>query len=118
MTFVGVIDFVARCLEGAGVAVIVIGALVATVLAILRLMRREPAYDRFREELGRSILIGLEFLVAGDICRTVAVTPTLENVAILGLIVFVRTFLSFSLELEITGRWPWQSAPKAISAQH
>ena len=116
MTFVDVIDFVARCLEGAGVAVIVIGALVATVLAILRLGRREPAYDQFREELGRSILIGLEFLVAGDICRTVAVTPTLENVAILGLIVFVRTFLSFSLELEITGRWPWQSAPPAIKA--
>ena len=99
MTFVDVIDFVARCLEGAGVAVIVIGALVATVLAILRLGRREP-----------------EFLVAGDICRTVAVTPTLENVAILGLIVFVRTFLSFSLELEITGRWPWQSATPAIKA--
>jgi uncharacterized membrane protein len=116
MTFVDVIDFVARCLEGAGVAVIVIGALIATVLAILRLGRREPAYDQFREELGRSILIGLEFLVAGDICRTVAVTPTLENVAILGLIVFVRTFLSFSLELEITGRWPWQSAPPAIKA--
>jgi len=116
MTFVDVIDFVARCLEGAGVAVIVIGALVATVLAILRIGRREPAYDQFREELGRSILIGLEFLVAGDICRTVAVTPTLENVAILGLIVFVRTFLSFSLELEITGRWPWQSASPAIKA--
>jgi uncharacterized membrane protein len=113
MTFVEVIDFVARCLEGAGVGVVVIGALVATVLAIVRLTRREPAYDQFREELGRSILIGLEFLVAGDICRTVAVTPTLENVAILGLIVFVRTFLSFSLELEITGRWPWQSAPQA-----
>jgi uncharacterized membrane protein len=111
MTFVEVVDFVARALEGAGVAVIVIGALVATVLAVRGLVRREPTYDRFREQLGRSILIGLEFLVAGDICRTVAVTPTLENVAILGAIVFVRTFLSFSLELEITGRWPWQSAP-------
>ena len=108
MTFVDVIDLVARWLEGAGVAVIVIGALVATVLAILRLGRREPAYDRFREELGRSILIGLEFLVAGDICRTVAVTPTLENVAILGLIVFVRTFLSFSLEIELEGTLPWR----------
>src|SRR5688500_3217578 len=116
MTFVDVIGFVARCLEGAGVAVIVIGALVVTVLAILRLGRREPAYDQFREERGRSILIGLEFLDAGDICRTVAVTPTVESVARLGLIVFVRTFRSFSLELEITGRWPWQSAPPAIKA--
>ena len=116
MTFEEVVGFVARGLEGAGVAVIVIGALVATVLAVRSLVRRERTYDRFREQLGRSILIGLEFLVAGDICRTVAVTPTLENVAILGLIVAVRTFLSFSLQLEITGRWPWQSAPPAVSA--
>ena len=111
MTFEEVVGCVARGLEGAGVAVIVIGALVATVLAVRSLVRREPTYDRFREQLGRSILIGLEFLVAGDICQTVAVKPTLENVAILVAIVFVRTFLSFSLQLEITGRWPWQSAP-------
>jgi uncharacterized membrane protein len=117
MTFVGAIEVVARCLEGAGVVVITIGALTATVLAILSLARRRPTYDRFREQLGRSILIGLEFLVAGDICRTVAVTPTLENVAILGIIVLVRTFLSFSLEAEISGRWPWQSASPAVSAQ-
>lgn len=109
MTFVGAVEAVARGLEGAGVAVIVIGALVATVLAIRSLVRRESTYNRFREQLGRSILIGLELLVAGDICRTVAVTPTLANVAILGIIVLVRTFLSFSLELEISGRWPWQS---------
>ena len=115
MTFVEAVELVARCLEGAGVAVIVVGALLATVLAIRNLIRREPTYDRFREELGRSILIGLEFLVAGDICRTVAVTPTLENVAILGLIVLVRTFLSFALELEISGRWPWQSAPPPLA---
>jgi uncharacterized membrane protein len=115
MTFVEAVELVARCLEGAGVAVIVVGALLATVLAIRNLVRREPTYDRFREELGRSILIGLEFLVAGDICRTVAVTPTLENVAILGLIVLVRTFLSFALELEISGRWPWQSAPPPLA---
>jgi uncharacterized membrane protein len=115
MTFVEAVELVARCLEGAGVAVIVVGALLATVLAIRNLFRREPTYDRFREELGRSILIGLEFLVAGDICRTVAVTPTLENVAILGLIVLVRTFLSFALELEISGRWPWQTAPPPLA---
>jgi uncharacterized membrane protein len=116
MTFVGAVELVARCLEGAGVAVIVIGALVATVVALVGLVRRNPTYSRFREQLGRSILIGLELLVAGDICRTVAVTPTLANVAILGIIVLVRTFLSFSLELEITGRWPWQSRIPAITA--
>jgi hypothetical protein len=59
---------------------------------------------------GRSILLGLEFLVAADIIRTVAVQPSLENVAVLGLIVLIRTFLSFSLEVEIDGRWPWRRA--------
>ena len=58
--------------------------------------------------LGRSILLGLELLVAADIIRTVAVTPTYESVGVLAIIVLIRTFLSFSLELEITGRWPWQ----------
>ena len=60
--------------------------------------------------LGRSILLGLEFLVAADIIRTVAVQPSLQNVAVLGLIVLIRTFLSFSLEVEIDGRWPWRRA--------
>jgi len=115
MTFVDAVEVVARGLESAGVAAIAIGALVATVLAIISVARRNPTYNRFREQLGRSIRRGLEFLVAGDICRTVAVTPTLENVAILGIIVLVRTFLSFSLEVEISGRLPWHSVP-AISA--
>ena len=108
MNFVTTVEFVTRCLEGAGVAVIIIGALVATALAVNAMIRRRAAYNRFREQLGRSILIGLELLVAGDICRTVAVTPTLANVLTLATIVLVRTFLSFSLELEISGRWPWQ----------
>jgi uncharacterized membrane protein len=70
----------------------------------------EPGvYRQYRQQLGRSILLGLELLVAADIIRTVAVTPTLTSVAVLGGIVLIRTFLSFSLELEITGRWPWQS---------
>ena len=59
---------------------------------------------------GRSILLGREFLVAADITRTVAVQPSLQNVAVLGLIVLIRTFLSFSLEVEIGGRWPWRRA--------
>ena len=64
----------------------------------------------FREQLGRSILLGLEFLVAADIIRTVAVTPDARSVAVLGGIVLIRTFLSFSLQLEVTGYWPWQKA--------
>jgi hypothetical protein len=68
------------------------------------------AYRRYRANLGRGILLGLELLVAADIIGTVAVTPSLQNLAVLGLIVLIRTFLSFSLEVEIEGRWPWQRA--------
>lgn len=90
----------------------VIGAIAAAVFAVRRAIRREgPIYRPFRRFLGRSILLGLELLVAADIIRTVAVTPTLESVAVLAGIVLIRTFLSFSLELEITGRWPWQKPP-------
>ena len=99
-------------IDASGVAVVVIGAIAAAVYAILRASRRQgPAYRPFRRFLGRSILLGLELLVAADIIRTVAVTPTVESVAVLAGIVLIRTFLSFSLELEITGRWPWQKAP-------
>jgi uncharacterized membrane protein len=63
-----------------------------------------------RTVFGRSILLGLEFLVAADIIRTVAVQPSLQNVGVLGLIVLIRTFLSFSLEVEIDGSWPWMRA--------
>jgi uncharacterized membrane protein len=66
-------------------------------------------YRRYRRQLGRSILLGLELLVAADIIRTVAVTPTVRSVLVLAAIVLIRTLLSFSLELEITGRWPWQT---------
>ena len=70
---------------------------------------------RFRLQLGRAILLGLELLVAGDIVRTVAATPTLTSVAVLGAIVLIRTFLSFSLEVETTGRWPWHKRDIAAS---
>lgn len=69
-------------------------------------------YRPYRQFLGRSILLGLELLVAADIIRTVAVTPTLTSITVLAGIVLIRTFLSFSLELEITGRWPWQKVPE------
>jgi uncharacterized membrane protein len=77
----------------------------------MRLRAHTPdVYRWFREQLGRSILLGLEFLVAADIIRTVAVTPDARSVAILAGIVLIRTFLSFSLQLEVTGYWPWQAA--------
>lgn len=102
----------------------VIGALVSIPLALRgHQPRNVPAgaenlsvYRLYRQLLGRSILLGLELLVAADIIRTVAVTPTFESVGVLAIIVLIRTFLSFSLELEITGRWPWQKEPRTSAS--
>jgi uncharacterized membrane protein len=107
--FTETIEWVGKAIDSAGVAVLVVGALAAAVRAA-RSARSgsSDTYRQFRQQLGRSILLGLELLVAADIIRTVAVTPTLSSVLVLALIVAIRTFLSFSLELEITGRWPWQ----------
>lgn len=113
---------VARVFEFAGIGAIVVGTLAALVkfaLATLGVRRAKGAAgepelsSEFRKNLGRSILVGLELLVAADIIRTVSVVPTLENVLVLALIVLIRTFLSMSLEVEITGRWPWQSSGKS-----
>lgn len=101
-------EIVGTAVDAAGVLIVVVGALLATGRFCLQ--RTANAYRQYRQDLGRAILLGLEFLVAGDIIRTVVVAPTLENVLILGLIVLIRTFLSFSLQLEIDGRWPWQRA--------
>ncbi|WP_374969533.1 DUF1622 domain-containing protein [Terrabacter sp. BE26] len=109
MDFSEAIELAGKAVDSAGVAVLVIGAVVAAVRAIQNARAHLPdTYRRFRQQLGRTILLGLELLVAADIIRTVAVTPTLSSVLVLAIIVLIRTFLSFSLELEITGRWPWQ----------
>lgn len=109
MGFIESVELVGKVIDGVGVAIIAIGAVVAGGIAIGRLFRKSTdTYRIFREQLGRTILLGLEFLVAADIIRTVAVTPNAQSVAVLAGIVAIRTFLSFSLELEITGRWPWQ----------
>lgn len=99
-------------MEAAGVAVIVASAAISTGAYLLRLRREPPtkAYAGYRVGLARSILLGLELLVAGDIIRTVVVTPTLLQVGVLAGIVLIRTFLSFTLELEVTGRFPWKRA--------
>ena len=112
MDFTEPIELAVKGFDTAGVGTMVVGALLAA-MAAARTVRadRQGTYTRFRRQLGRSILLGLELLVAADIIRTVAITPTLDSVLVLGLIVLIRTFLSFSLELEITGRWPWQAAP-------
>lgn len=116
MTLFTFIETVGKSIDAVGVAVIALGALISAAGAVVRLSRREPAYRPFRQQLGSSILLGLEFLVAADIIRTVAVTPEPKTVAVLGGIVLIRTFLSYSLQLEVTGYWPWQTA-KARAAQ-
>jgi uncharacterized membrane protein len=100
---------VAQGFEAVGVAVLVVGGVVALARAGLDLLRHEDdTYSRLRSFFGRTILLGLEILVAADLIRTVAVDPSFENVAALGVIVLIRTFLSFSLDVEIEGRWPWR----------
>jgi uncharacterized membrane protein len=109
MVYNDVIDKIGMGVDAAGVAVIVGGAAITSVTTAVRFSRGErDVYQRFRERLAQTILLGLELLVAGDIIATVAASPTLTSVAVLASIVAIRTFLSFSLEVETTGRWPWQ----------
>jgi uncharacterized membrane protein len=102
---------VARAIELVGIAIIAFGAVVNLALFARSVFDREErgeAMATLRSNFGRSILLGLEFLIAADIINTVAVRPTLQSVTVLGAIVLIRTFLSFSLGLEIDGHWPWQ----------
>ena len=116
MVYNDVIDKIGMTIDAAGVAIIVAGAAIGFVASAVRLSRHETdVYRRFRQQLSRAILLGLELLVAGDIVRTVAASPSLTSVAILAAIVLIRTFLSFSLEVETTGRWPWQQRDTTAS---
>lgn len=104
------LHWIATAIEAVGVAIIVVGAIVSTVLFLRHGVggKWDEAFRRYRANLGRGILLGLEFLVAADIIGTVAVTPTFQSLGVLALIIAVRTFLSFSLEVEIEGHWPWR----------
>jgi uncharacterized membrane protein len=109
VSLVEIIERIGTTIDAIGVAVIAGGAVLAVFMTLGKGRREDGgAYDFFRRRLGRAILLGLEFLVAADIIRTVAVTPTAQSVAVLAGIVLIRTFLSFSLQLEMTGAWPWQ----------
>jgi len=108
---VGTAHTITRVVELTGMAIIALGAFSTLIIFLCRLstsQHRDEAVGDFRSSLGRTILLGLEFLVAADIINTVAVEPTLRSVAVLAGIIVIRTFLSFSLETEIEGRWPWQ----------
>lgn len=103
------IPHLAKIIEAIGVIAMVLGGLFATYNFLSALLKKVPtAYENYRRQLGRAILLGLEILVAGDIIGTIAVEPTFESLGVLGLIVLIRTFLSLSLEVEIDGHWPWQ----------
>lgn len=105
-----VAEWGAAILEVVGISIIVLFALHALILGMIRLLKkqeRETIYKKVRQRLGRGILLGLEFLVAADIIHTVAVELTFRTVGVLAIIVLIRTFLSFTLDVELTGRWPW-----------
>jgi uncharacterized membrane protein len=101
------VELAGTATEVAGVALIAGGIVLASVRT-LGSAALNTRYERYRRDLGRAILLGLELLVAADIVRTVAFTPTMDSVLVLGLIVAIRTFLSWSLALELDGHWPWQ----------
>ena len=110
MKFTEIISIAGYAIEAVGVLVVVIGSCLSTVVFMrtFRKLAEGVAYRTFQRQLGRSIILGLEFLIAGDIIRTVVVDATLENIAALGLIILIRSFLSITLHLEVEGRWPWQ----------
>jgi uncharacterized membrane protein len=107
-----IMEVVGTSVDGVGVFIVAGGMVVATARLVLRLRDRANKtgnyYSLYRQDVGRAILLGLEFLIAGDIIRTVVVAPTLQNVVVLGMIVLIRTFLSLSLQLEIEGKLPWR----------
>lgn len=115
MDFAEAMELCARGFEVFAVVVLVVGLVAAFALSAgvwRRTGIRREAVSTLREVFGGMLLLGLEILVAADLIKTVAVDATLESVSVLGLIVLIRTFLSFSLEVEIDGRWPWQKAQK------
>ena len=113
-SFTTAMGYAAQAFEGLGALILTIGLMWSVVVAVLAWRRsgsQQGAYTALRQTFGATLLLGLEILVAADLIRTVAVAPTLENVLVLGLIVLIRTFLSFSLEVEIHGVLPWRRAP-------
>jgi len=111
---VQLIEFAALAMEVLAILVIVAGIVYGGARFAIALLRRghaPSAYRDFKSFMGRTLLLGLEILVAADVVRTVALEPTMQNVATLGVLVLIRTFLSWSVIVEIEGRWPWQQAP-------
>jgi uncharacterized membrane protein len=115
MSFDDVMELVVHGFEVGGVTILVVGSLAGLVAAAVsyRTLGAVGAYERARRNVGRAILLGLEFLIIADIVLTITVDPTLDSALALGLIVLVRTFLSFSLEVELEGTLPWRQKAAA-----
>lgn len=103
------IDYIARITEAIGVLTIFLGSVFAIGKFLIRWKGGQMTYVQLRQSVGKSILLGLEILIAADIMATVVTEPTMRSVSILGLIVLIRTFLSLSLQVELEGKFPWQS---------
>jgi uncharacterized membrane protein len=115
-----IIEWAALGIEILGASVIIAGVLRVVItrgaVRYIYQLDKPGAYESYKHQMGRSLLLGLEFLVAGDVVRTVALDPTLTNVGVLGLLVLIRTFLSWSLTVEIEGHWPWQAGRETNDA--
>jgi len=113
--FIEIITLAGYAIEAFGVLVVIIGSCICTTIFVTSYRKHEVgvAYKKYRQDLGRSIILGLEFLIAGDIIRTIVVADSFKNIGILALIVVIRTFLSITLHLEVEGRWPWQKESPA-----
>ena len=104
------VEMAVLLIEVLAVLVILVATIFGTMRYVVHFLSRVPeSYEHYRGQLGKSLLLGLQLLVAADVVRTVALQPTLDNVVVLGLLVLVRTFLSWSTVVEIEGRWPWRS---------
>ena len=109
------LHIITPAIEWCGIAVIVLGLVWGTIRFFWRVrVGQTDPFRHYRADVGRGILLGLEFLVAADIIATVAIEPTLQSLALLACIVAIRTFISLSLEVEITGRWPWRQTQEEV----
>jgi uncharacterized membrane protein len=116
--FAELISITGYAVETVGVIIIIIGSILASIRAAGQLSHgsKVDLYRKYRREIGQAMLLGLEFLVAGDIIRTVVVANSIADVASLGLVVLIRTVLVFTIHLEVEGCWPWQPSP-ALSTE-
>jgi uncharacterized membrane protein len=112
------VEWAATGIEVATVLVIVLASVIGSVRFLSHVNRGvADAYRQYKVGLGKMLILSLEFLVAADIIRTVVLEPTLANASILGLLVLIRTFLSWSLSVEIEGHWPWKAEPEAFETE-